>query len=80
MLVAGGTTLAAAEVTPGPSFAVGEVRRLFTYPNLSAGYDVSADGRFVVVEDVLSESEEQRPPAIRVTENWYQEFRNREQD
>ncbi len=41
-------------------------------------YDVSADGRFVMVEDVGVESDELRKPAIRVTMNWYEEFRDRE--
>ncbi len=38
-------------------------------------YDVSADGRFVLVDTV--ESEEAKPPSIHVVENWYEEFRDR---
>ncbi len=42
-------------------------------------YDVSADGqRFVLREAV--EGEIGKPPAIRVVQNWYEEFRDREQD
>ena len=39
-------------------------------------YDVSPDGRrFVTVEDV-----EVEPPRIHVVENWFEEFRGREQE
>ena len=41
-------------------------------------YDVSADGRFVLVD--TAESEEDKPPSIQVVENWFAEFRDREQD
>ena len=33
-----------------------------------------------MVEDVLADGERRRLPAIHVTENWYEEFRDREQD
>ena len=45
-----------------------------------SSYDVSADGRFFMVEDVVAESVASRKPAIRITENWYEEFREREQN
>jgi hypothetical protein len=39
-------------------------------------YDVSADGqRFIMVAPV----EEVAPPKIRIVQNWYEEFRDREQ-
>lgn len=41
-------------------------------------YDVSADGRFVVIEDVVVAGDELRKPAICVTMNWHEEFRDRE--
>jgi len=43
---------------------------------------VSADGqRFVVVEDLESEDgEEAKPPSIHITENWFEEFKDREQN
>ncbi len=49
---------------------------------VGAGFHHSeyVDGRFVMVEDVVAEGETPRNPAIRITENWYEEFRNREQD
>ena len=41
-------------------------------------YDVSGDGRFVLVD--TAESEEAKPPSIHVVENWHEEFRDRDQD
>ena len=41
-------------------------------------YDVLTDGRFVFLDSV--ESAEAEPPSIHVVENWYEEFRDREQD
>ena len=42
-------------------------------------YDVSADGqRFVMTMPVGDGDEEAAPPSIRVVENWYEEFRDRE--
>ena len=79
-----GDTLMAVEVTMSPAFAPAAATPLFSDPHLAAGafmpvsYDVSADGRFVLEED--AESEEAKPPSIHVVENWYEEFRDREQD
>ncbi len=40
-------------------------------------YDVSSDGqKFVVVETL----EEESPPVVRVVQNWFAEFRDRDQD
>ncbi len=78
-----GDTLVAVDVTSGPDFRIGPSERLFSDPKLFLhgwNYDVSADGRFVIIEEVADESQEQRKPAIHITENWYQEFRNREQN
>jgi hypothetical protein len=72
-----GLTLTAVKVKLSPIFAIGEVQRLFTSPNLGIGYDAAADGRFVVVEDALPEGEQARSPAIRIAQNWYEEFRER---
>ncbi len=38
------------------------------------------DGRFVMVDAVATEGETTRMPAIRITQNWYEEFRDREPD
>ena len=68
-----GNTLVAVEVSTAGGFRTGKVERLFSVPSRSP-YDVSSDGRFVMVEDVESQA------VISVTENWYEEFRDREQD
>ena len=74
-------TLITASVTASPSFSVGAAERLFTDPNLAfftplQMYDVSADGqRFVLVDNT-----EDPQYTIHVVQNWYEEFRNREQD
>ena len=75
-------TLIAVKVSTGDRFSVGSSRRLFRHPGLRGQirrYDVSADGqRFVVTEDV--EDENAKPPAVHIIQNWYEEFRGREQD
>ncbi len=76
-----GDTLMAVKVNLSPSFSVGEGQLLFQDPTLSGAnwdYDVAADGSFVMVEDVVAEGESRRKAAIRITENWYEEFRDRE--
>ena len=40
-------------------------------------YAVSSDGRFLMIEPVESE---ENPPVIHVVENWYEAYRDREQD
>ena len=42
-----------------------------------AWYDVSSDGRFLVIDKV--EAADAALSSIRVAENWYEEFRDREQ-
>ena len=77
-----GDTLIAVKVTTAPSFSPGSAERLFSSPSLVEqwsypAYDVSADGqRFVLIEPVGGP----QPAAIRVVQNWYEEFRDREQD
>lgn len=81
-----GTTLISAHVNPTEGFVVESTERLFssagfapTTGNQSVRYDVAADGsRFAFVEPVYPE--ESNRPAIHVVENWYEEFRGREQD
>ena len=86
-----GNTLMAVRVTTSPAFAPVSTTPLFSDPHLFAGapiqvagelsggartYDVSADGRFVLLDTAASE--EAKPPSIHVVENWYEEFRNRQ--
>ena len=74
----------AVEVTTSPVFAPIATKPLFSDSHLfvsndnQVAYDVSSDGRFVLVED--AGGEEARPPSIRVVLNWYEEFRDREQN
>ena len=68
-------------VTTAASFSTGSATKLFWHESLKGDaahpYDVSADGqRFVVLERVG----QQAAPAVRVVENWFAEFRDREQD
>ena len=63
--------LVAAEIDTTGEFRTGKLERLFSVPSWTP-YDVSPDGRFVMVEEFESQA------AITVTENWYEEFRDRE--
>ena len=77
-----GDTLVSVGVTTTPSLSVGSESKLFRHSGLPGDsnvprYDVSSDGqKFVVVETL----EEESPPVIRVVQNWYEEFRDRERD
>ena len=73
-----GSSLMAVAVSTEPSFSLGRAKRLFEHPNFTAApvpqYDVSADGeRFVVAEPVGETS-------IRIVQNWFAEFKDRQQD
>ncbi len=83
-----GTTLMAVSVSSEQGFTLGQPQALFEATELTsqlAGglpYDVSADGqRFVTVAPFQGDQddEEAAPPTIRVVQNWYEEFREREQ-
>ena len=71
----------AVSVSSGPTFLVGSGTRLFEHPSLrwlTLLYDVSPNGqRFILHEPVGEEGPE---PSIRVAQNWFAEFRDREQD
>ena len=82
------STLMAVSVSTEQGFILGQPQRLFESEDLQLGrlsayagpqYDVSADGkRFLTTAP--DEDENAPPPSIRVVENWYEEFRDREQD
>ena len=81
-----GSTLVAVQVSTRPDFSVGSVTRLFEHRALTlqlgrafAHYDVSADGRRFLLAAPVDEEAEQEV-SIRVVENWYEEFRQRERD
>lgn len=72
-------TLMVVPVTSQESFTYGDPEALFDGDGVFRGrgqhYDVTADGqRFVVVEGVRSRD----PRQIQVVQNWYEEFRDRE--
>ena len=41
-------------------------------------YDVTPDGNFVIVEPIAEEDDVEARRFIHITENWYEEFRDRE--
>ncbi len=73
-----GDTLVTTAVSTEPTFTTGTITPLFQHASLAGpGYDVSADGqRFVVVETL--EPEVAEPPSIRVVQNWFAEFKDRQ--
>ena len=76
-----GEILVAVSVSSGSSFSVGSATRLFEHPVLKSffpPYDVSADGqRFILPEPLGGEAPE---PSIHVVTNWYEEFRDRDEN
>lgn len=79
-----GATLVAVSVSSGPAFSAGSVARLFEHLSLTGSYypqyDVSADGRRFILAESAGLGSEAPQPSIRVVMNWYEEFRDREQD
>ena len=78
-----GVTLMSVPVSTSGAFSAGLPKPLFDNAGLLAGiglraeYDVSDDGqRFLLVETVGDEAG--KPSSIRVVQNWYEEFRERE--
>ncbi len=81
-----GDTLMAVSVSTESAFTLGQPQQLFESPDLISGnasastYDVSADGeRFVTIAPTEDGDEEAALPKIRIVQNWYEEFRDREQ-
>ena len=81
-----GVKLMAVSVSTEGEFSPGSPTVLFEHPGLRRGgnypnYDASLDGqRFILSEPVGYDATEGSPATIRVVENWYEEFRDREQD
>ena len=80
-----GETLVAVSVSSGSSFSVGAATRLFEHAGLRPRfnydpYDVSADGQRFILAEPVGEGGEAPKPSIRVVQNWFAEFRGREQD
>ena len=76
-------TLMAVSVTTTPSFSTESPQVLFDHPGLLTGvgvdprYDAANDGRRFVVRETLQGD---KPISIHVVQNWYAEFKDREQD
>jgi len=81
-----GETLVVTSVSSAPTFEVGSTTRLFDHPLMTRGirlwnatYDVTADAqRFVVIEDIEPTGVVSSP--IHIVQNWYEEFRDRDQN
>ena len=76
-----GTALIAVPVSVSPSFSPGEPIRLFDADALRGGanppgYDVSPDGQQFIIARPVGDAPQ---PSIRIVQNWYEEFRDREQ-
>jgi len=77
-----GDKLISVPVTLDPNFSARSPDSLFQDRFLSSGifasvYDVSADGQSFLVRELIEGAQE---PVIRVVQNWYEEFRDREQE
>ena len=78
-----GSTLVAVPVSMGPPLSLGTTTRLFKHPGfekdnpLAPTFDASSDRQRFVVAEPLGVSSN---ASIRVVQNWYEEFRGREQD
>ncbi len=78
-------TLVAVSVSSGASFSVGSATRLFEHQGLRPGtnyapYDVSADGQRFILAEPVGERADVPEPSIRVVMNWFEEFRDRQQN
>ena len=76
------STLMTVPVTTDPVFSAGSAEPLFSDKVLTLGtgfvsYDVTSDGQRIVMTELLQSD---TPARIRVVQNWYEEFRDRERD
>jgi len=68
----------AVPITTERTFSPGAPLRLFDHPGLDQ-YDVASDGRFLVITQALDDDGGEGPSvSIRVVEDWFEEFRERE--
>jgi dipeptidyl aminopeptidase/acylaminoacyl peptidase len=81
--VSGADALMSVPVSTGQGVALGRPQELFRSDDLisntsSVTYDISGDGqRFITIARVEQDAEE-APPKIRIVQNWFEEFRNRQ--
>ena len=86
LFYAEGSTLMAVSVSTEQGFTLGQPQMLFASPDLALAtgggrsYDVSADGQRFVMGASVQEGDdgEAAPTSIRIVQNWYEEFRDRE--
>jgi hypothetical protein len=69
-----GNTLMAASVSTKPTFSLGSVARLFE--GASIHYEVDLDGQAFILPERVGAAPS---PVIQIVQNWYEEFRDREQ-
>ncbi len=85
LFYAEGLTLMSVSVSTEQGFTLGQPQMLFESDaltsNFSTTYDVSADGQRFVMTMTVGDGDdgEMAPPSIRIVQNWYEEFRDREQ-
>jgi len=80
-----GETLVSVSVSSDSSFSAGSTTRLFEHPGLRprltyAYYDVAVDGQRFILAEPVGVSAAAPEPSIRVVQNWYEEFRDRERE
>ena len=77
-----GATLVAVSVSSDAAFSVGSMTRLFEHLSFARSfypqYDVSADGQRFILDEPAGLGSEAPAPAIRVVQNWFAEFRGRQ--
>jgi len=73
-------TLTAVEIEAEDEIQIGGARVVSANPTLrgrGVPYDIAPDGRILARERIEDDDQPTLPPAIHVTENWYEEFRDR---
>jgi len=84
--VEGEAALMAVSVSTEGAFTLGQPQQLFEASDLlqpsgaTPTYDVSADGQRFILAEPVEEGADAPEPSIRVVQNWFTEFRDREQD
>jgi Tol biopolymer transport system component len=79
-----GNTLMAVAVSTDPTPTLGLPQKLFSSDSLvrrrgrELNYDVTPDGERFVIAEPVAEGAENSKPVVRVIQNWYEEFRDRE--
>jgi dipeptidyl aminopeptidase/acylaminoacyl peptidase len=82
-----GSTLMAVPVSGGSTLSPGLAKRLFESsaflsagPRMATKYDISPDGRRFLLAEQVEEEIEPPPVNIKVVQNWFEEFRDQQED